>query len=64
MSAILALVIAYVGSRAIFYLLGFDYDPFRDSFDLGKWMIGVVVFIGVFLMVKLLIDRGRGSRGF
>jgi hypothetical protein len=64
MSTILALVVAYVGSRAIFYLIGFTYDPFRDSFDLGKWMTGLVVFIAVFLLFKFLIDKGRGSRGF
>jgi hypothetical protein len=64
MSTILALVVAYVGSRAILYLIGFTYDPFRESFDLGKWMTAVVLFIAVFLLFKMLIDRGRGSRGF
>lgn len=64
MSTILSLVVAYVGTRAILYLIGFSYDPFRDSFDLGKWMTAGVIFIAVFLLFKMLIDRGRGSRGY
>jgi hypothetical protein len=64
MTTIVALVAAYVAERALFVLIKFDYNPFRDSFELGGVMTTVIVFIGFFLVIKALLDMGRGSRRF
>ena len=64
MTTIVAIVAAFVGARALFFLIGFDYNPMTDSFDLGKMMTLVVAFVGLFLVIKWLLDKGKGSRRY
>ena len=64
MTTIVAIVVAFVGARALFFLIGFNYNPLSDPFDLGKMMTIVVAFVGLFLIIKWLLDMGKGSRRY
>jgi hypothetical protein len=53
-------LIAYLGSKGIFYYFSFEYSLFTDTFDVQKLLIDLSVFSGLFyigtLLVKPFID--------
>ena len=59
---LLALVIAFVVSRALFAAVGFDYDLFSDRFDLRKLAIDFGVWAIVCAATLLVLDRVATSR--
>lgn len=49
-----AVLVAYLGSRAIFSAFDFEYDLFRDPFDVGKLIIDLgklIIDLGVFVVL-------------
>ena len=48
MRRLLALIVAYIGSRAIFAAFDFNYAVFREPFNVGKLIIDFGVFVALF----------------
>ena len=48
-------LVAYLGSKGIFYYFSFDYSLFTDAFDLQKTLIDFGVFIGLFYIGTILV---------
>ncbi|MBV35718.1 MAG: hypothetical protein CMP47_09755 [Rickettsiales bacterium] len=45
-----AFIIAFVGSKVLFYLIDFNYSLFKDPFNLGKFLTDIGVFFGFFFI--------------
>lgn len=50
-------LIAYLGSKGIFYYFSFEYSLFSDAFDIQKLLIDLGVFIVLFYIGTILAKR-------
>ena len=48
MRSVLAALVAYIGSRAIFAAFDFNYDVLSDPLNVGKLIIDIGVFVVLF----------------
>ncbi len=48
MRSVLAALVAYIGSRAIFAAFDFNYAVLSDPFNVGKLIIDIGVFVVLF----------------
>ena len=48
MRSVLAAIVAYIGSRAIFAAFDFNYAVFREPFNVGKLIVDIGVFAALF----------------
>ena len=48
MRTVLAVIVAYIGSRAVFAAFDFNYAVFREPFNVGKLIIDLGVFMALF----------------
>lgn len=48
-------IIAYLGSKAIFYYFSFEYSLFSDDFHIEKLLVDVGVFVGLFYLGTILL---------
>ncbi len=48
MRSVLAIIVAYIGSRAIFAAFDFNYAVFREPFNVGKLIVDFGVFAVLF----------------
>ena len=48
MRTVLAAIVAYIGSRAIFAAFDFNYAIFSEPLDVGKLIIDLGVFMALF----------------
>ncbi|MCK9995430.1 MAG: hypothetical protein KAH56_04015 [Candidatus Krumholzibacteria bacterium] len=48
MRTVLAVIVAYIGSRAIFAAFDFNYAVFSEPFNVGKLIIDFGVFMALF----------------
>lgn len=57
---IIPFLIAYLGSKGVFYFFSFEYSLFSDAFDVKKLLIDLGVFFILFYLgsigVKCFID--------
>lgn len=59
-----AFLIAFFGSKGIFHFMDFNYSLFKDPFDIGKLLIDIGVFFGLFflgMMVYNLFSARKAS---
>jgi len=53
-------LVAYLGSKGIFYYFSFEYSVFSDAFDIQKLLIDLGVFVVLFhlgtILAKYLIN--------
>lgn len=47
-------LIAYLGSKVIFYFFSFEYSLFSEAFDIQKLLIDLGVFVGLFYIGTIL----------
>ncbi len=47
-------LVAYLGSKGIFYYFSFEYSVFSDAFDIQKLLIDLVVFAVLFYLGTIL----------
>ena len=54
-------LVAYLGSKGIFYHFSFEYDLFSDAFDIQKFLIHLGVFVVLFyigtIVAKIFLNR-------
>lgn len=62
MRRLLAVLVAYLGSRAIFAAFDFHYDVFREPFDVGKLVIDFGVFAILLVVCYRLFESVGASR--
>lgn len=55
-------LIAYLGSKGIFYYFSFEYSLFYDAFDIQKLLIDLSVFIVLFYAGTILVKYFIGSK--
>ena len=55
-------LIAYLGSKGIFYYFSFEYSLFSDAFDIQKLLIDFSVFIVLFYAGTILVKYFIGSK--
>ena len=55
-------LIAYLGSKGIFYYFSFEYSLFSDAFDIQKLLIDFSVFIVLFYVGTILVKYFIGSK--
>ncbi|WP_206482913.1 hypothetical protein [Thalassotalea sp. G2M2-11] len=55
-------LIAYLGSKGIFYYFSFEYALFSDAFDLQKLLIDLGVFVGLFYIGTILAKSFISNR--
>ena len=56
---IIPALFAFIGQKYLFKLFNFNYDVFNDSFDITKLLIDFGVFIALFFLASVAIDRLR-----
>lgn len=59
---LIPLLIAYLGSKGIFYYFSFEYSLFYDAFDIQKLLIDLSVFIVLFYAGTILVKYFIGSK--
>ena len=59
MRSVLSVIVAYIGSRAIFAAFDFNYAVFREPFNVGKLIIDVGVFAALFGLCYWLLGLKR-----
>lgn len=47
-------LIAYLGSKVIFYFFSFEYSLFSEAFDIQKLLVDLGVFVGLFYIGTIL----------
>jgi len=47
-------LVAYLGSKGIFYYFSFEYSVFSDAFDIQKLLIDLGVFVVLFYLGTIL----------
>lgn len=57
-----AFLIAFFGSKAIFHFMDFNYSLFKDPFDLGKLLIDIGVFFGLFFISMMVYNLFNPKR--
>jgi hypothetical protein len=62
MRPVLSVIVAYLGSRAIFAAFDFSYAVFREPFDVGKLIIDFGVFVVLFAGCYWLLGLRRPPR--
>jgi hypothetical protein len=50
-------LIAYLGSKAVFYYFSFNYSLFSDAFDIQKLFIDLGVFMVLFYLGTVLVKH-------
>jgi len=55
-------LIAYLGSKGIFYYFSFEYSLFSDAFDIQKSLIDLGVFIVLFYIGTILVKSFISSK--
>ena len=51
------IICAFIGQKYLFKLFNFNYDVFNDSFDTTKLLIDFGVFMALFFVASLAVDR-------
>ncbi|MGJ8678913.1 hypothetical protein [Paraglaciecola sp.] len=62
LSFFIPFLIAYLGSKGIFYYFSFEYSLFSDPFDIQKLLIDFSVFIVLFYGGTILVKYFIGSK--
>ncbi|MCF2947836.1 hypothetical protein L0668_06945 [Paraglaciecola aquimarina] len=57
-------LIAYLGSKGIFYYFSFEYSLLTDAFYLQKLLIDIGVFVGLYYMGSLLVKYFISSKNY
>lgn len=55
MRSIISAIIAYIGTRFVFSIFGFEYDIFSDPFNLWKFAIDIGGFAAIFFAAYFLL---------
>ncbi len=50
-------LVAYLGSKGIFYYFSFEYSLFSDAFDIQKLLIDLGVFVVLFYLGTILAKQ-------
>lgn len=58
----IAFLFAFIGSRVVFHLMDFQYKLFSDPFDLGKFLIDIGVFFGLFFIGMMVYNLFKSKR--
>jgi len=58
---LVAFIVGYIGSKAVFALVGFHYSPFTERFHIGKLVVDIGVFAFFFGGAYWLFGRLRRS---
>jgi hypothetical protein len=61
LSWLIPFIIAYFGSKTIFYYFSFEYALFSDAFNIEKLLIDLGVFMGLFYIGILLVKSFYGA---
>ncbi len=59
---IVPFIVAYIGSRLIFHLFGFDYNLFSEPLNATKLFIDVAVFGGLYFATYMAVRKLQQSR--
>lgn len=59
---IIPLLIAYLGSKGIFYYFSFEYSIFADAFSVQKLLIDLGVFVVLFYLGTILVKHFMNSK--
>ena len=51
------IICAFIGQKYLFKVFNFNYDVFNDSFDTTKLLIDFGVFMALFFVASLAVDR-------
>ncbi|WP_448211935.1 hypothetical protein [Colwellia sp. MEBiC06753] len=56
LSFFISFLVAYLGSKGIFYYFAFEYSLFYDAFNIQKLFIDLGVFAGLFFLSEFLLN--------
>jgi hypothetical protein len=51
---VIPFLLAYLGSKGVFYYFSFEYSLFSDAFEIQKVLIDLGVFMGLFYIGEIL----------
>ncbi len=56
LSFLIPFLVAYLGSKGVFYFFAFEYSLFSDAFDMKKALIEIGVFCGLFYIGTIAVS--------
>lgn len=61
-AGLIILLTTYAVSKLVLLSMGFRYVLFRDSFDLGKFLVDIGVWAAVYFTTMVLVSRWNARR--